>query len=281
MFSSSSCQKKRHHQNNELKDNTNHPKKRQKKNKKTALQPRYGVKPFWRPITDNASRWIPATSSSQVTLQRIPEAHKTVYSVKSRKRVIQEKWWFNCKHSVNNVHSVNNNNNHRALGELLYREFVENKDCDSESTDSRCSSDDEEEKEPNCALKARKIRIYPTKEQRKLLQRWIKATRKIYNMTVESVHQTQGNKSYPPTFNVGDQRLIRQKYVNKAGIQAMSSENHWLLEVPQEVRECGFRDVFKAIKAHKAKKQINQTEFRLEVSGTRHIRSTLVVDNGH
>lgn len=89
------------------------------------------------------------------------------------------------------------------------------------------------------SLRARRIRIHPTKEQREILKRWFGAVRFCYNLLVAA------------------NRNVGKGGVNLASLRKTVKDAHeehvWLNDVPGEVKDVAVRDMDKARKAHFAK----------------------------
>ena len=96
-------------------------------------------------------------------------------------------------------------------------------------------------------LKTRKIRIYPTAEQRSIMRRMMGTARYVYNQTVEYLKQ-DGTKA------------------NWMGIKGgiINSLPEWAKEIPYQVKSVAVRDACEAVKS--AKKKFKQTGKLNEVS---------------
>jgi putative transposase len=88
-------------------------------------------------------------------------------------------------------------------------------------------------------VRARKIRIYPDKEQEQGIRKWLGAVRFCYNLLVAS------------------QKNVGQGGVNLASLRKIVKEAHeshvWLNDIPGEIKDVAVRDMDKARKAHFAK----------------------------
>lgn len=99
----------------------------------------------------------------------------------------------------------------------------------------------------NTPLKSRKIRIYPTAEQKSIMRRMMGTARYVYNQTVEYLKQ-DGTKA------------------NWMGIKGgiINSLPEWAKEIPYQVKSVAVRDACEAVK--NAKKKFKQTGKFNEVS---------------
>jgi putative transposase len=106
---------------------------------------------------------------------------------------------------------------------------------------------DVEEKKENFTnpLRARRIRIHPTKEQEKTLNDWFGAVRFVYNKGVEETRKPN------ILFKELKVKALRKRFMSTPFIK---EEKHiWLEKVPYDVRDNAIQDLDKARKAHFAK----------------------------
>jgi putative transposase len=101
------------------------------------------------------------------------------------------------------------------------------------------------------AGKARKIRLYPTKQEKETLLRWIGAARWTYNRCVEAVRSEDVPRN---------KKALRAVALNRDAPDLPA----WLHEVPYDVRDEGMNDLLKAYTTNFAKKKAN-TQHRFEV----------------
>jgi len=113
--------------------------------------------------------------------------------------------------------------------------------------DETKEQDGEEKKQK---FKAKRIRIYPTKEQRKIIEKWFAACRWSYNQCAEAIN----NKTLP-----ANKKALRDKFLHNRNFE---TENQWIKEIPCELRDVAILDTLKALKAHRAKKKENQNGFK-------------------
>jgi len=97
---------------------------------------------------------------------------------------------------------------------------------------------EEEETEP---LKTRKIRLYPTPEQRNILNAWLGTTRWTYNRCLSSVKDKTCSL---------DRKKQRDLNVSDKNFYA---ENSWVRKTPQSFRDGALSDLLDAFKSNTAK----------------------------
>lgn len=95
-------------------------------------------------------------------------------------------------------------------------------------------------KETKDQVSSRKIRVHPTEEQRKILEKWFHTARWTYNKTVEAI--ATGTKIAKQT--------LRNACVNKI---ALVNEK-WVTETPYDIRDEAMISVINAYKSNFAKK---------------------------
>lgn len=92
----------------------------------------------------------------------------------------------------------------------------------------------------NTVQRSRKIRVYPTQEQKKILDNWFGASRFTYNKTVEFLKQPDTKAQW--------------KSIKTDLLHAMPD---WLKEVPYQIKSVAIRDCCQAVS--NAKKKFKQT----------------------
>jgi putative transposase len=92
-----------------------------------------------------------------------------------------------------------------------------------------------------CPLKTKKIRIYPTSEQKIIFKKWIGACRYIYNKINSDIQKDSSCTDFMKN---------RDKYIPAKQI---SENEKWMLDVPKEVRANTISDYCKAINENKKK----------------------------
>jgi len=99
-------------------------------------------------------------------------------------------------------------------------------------------------------MKAMKIRIFPTNEQKQILSKWFGTCRWTYNQCVNSF-QTKTSKA--------KKKDLRARHVNNDNFK---EENTWVPETPYDIRDEAMNDFLKALKATKAKKDLKHFQFK-------------------
>ena len=130
--------------------------------------------------------------------------------------------------------------------QAVKRQKIENEQVPQEEEDEE---KEEEEKEPKYAnpLRAKRLRLHPSEEQKKALLNWFGAVRFCYNQLVSKYK------------NVG-QGGVKIKDLRKV-IKDAEVTNSWLKEIPGEIKDVAVRDFDKARKAHFAKlKKMQQND---------------------
>lgn len=106
------------------------------------------------------------------------------------------------------------------------------------------------EKKKEVLLKTRKIRIYPIKQERELLRKWMGSTRWTYNKCLDFVKKKEVKLT---------KKSLRAKCLNSKS--KIFVDNPWLKETPYDIRDEGMNDLLKAykinFKVHKGKKIFN------------------------
>ena len=121
---------------------------------------------------------------------------------------------------------------------------------------AKVSATDDEEEPVKVELRARRIRIRPTEEQRQLLNNWFGAVRFCYNRLVDRYAKV----------GLGGVNLAVLRDVIK---DAQTSDQVWLEEIPGEVKDVAVRDFDKARKAHFAKLKKGSGKKKLELEGAK------------
>ena len=99
------------------------------------------------------------------------------------------------------------------------------------------------------SMKSRKIRIYPTKEQRQLLRQWLGTSRYIYNKTIEYLKHPETQANW----------ITIKKWLLK-------TLPEWAAEVPFQIKSIAVKDACQTVKLCKTKyrktKQYCEAKFR-------------------
>ncbi len=92
--------------------------------------------------------------------------------------------------------------------------------------------------------RVKKIRLYPTREERQKLAQWFGATRWTYNRCLEEVKDKGCERT---------EKALRARVVNADVLEAGGKALAWLKEIPYDIRDKGLRDLLKAYKSNLAK----------------------------
>jgi hypothetical protein len=99
-----------------------------------------------------------------------------------------------------------------------------------------------ENKKENNIIKAKVIRINPTLKQKKIINDWIAATRKVWN---SCLHYINKNRTEKYTCN-----SIRDKFITeKQMCPKTKKEMKWTLRTPKRIREYAVKDLFACIQS--------------------------------
>ena len=121
---------------------------------------------------------------------------------------------------------------------------------------------------PKGPMRGCRFRVYPTRNQRELLYRWMAACRRTYNQAADAI-----NKGTVP-HELG---ALSRAFVSK---RSLGSQQQWMADVPSSVRQGAVRDAFFAFKAYKARRPHNQDGFHLKFRSVRDPVQSLVVLKG-
>jgi putative transposase len=116
-------------------------------------------------------------------------------------------------------------------------------------------------------MKAHKVRVYPTREQATLLDKWMGTARWTYNQSVEAIRSKVCKAS---------KKELRARLLNKECLAGTKTE--WALETPYDVRDEAMADVLKAIKANIAAKR---TRFHLKFRSRKDDQQSIAVLKKH
>ena len=89
-------------------------------------------------------------------------------------------------------------------------------------------------------LKARKIKLYPTTQEKQILTRWFGATRWTYNKCLEYIQTNKDGMN---------KKTLRTKFINKDVIE----DKDYVKNVPYDVRDEAMSDLLKNVKSNCAK----------------------------
>ena len=121
------------------------------------------------------------------------------------------------------------------------------------------------------AAKARKIRLYPSKEEKATLERWIGTARWTYNECLNAVE----NEGVPRK-----KKALRARALNEEAIVRM--DKPWLRETPYDVRDEAMNDLLKAYKSGFARRANDAKNFKLHPRSRKHaFQESIVVHAKH
>jgi len=100
--------------------------------------------------------------------------------------------------------------------------------------------------------KAKRIRVYPTTEERAKLQRWLDTARWTYNESLRAIEKENVPRN---------KKALRARVLNEEAIVAM--DKPWLRETPYDVRDAAMDDLLKAYAAGFARKKNDNKAFRI------------------
>ena len=85
-------------------------------------------------------------------------------------------------------------------------------------------------------MKVRKLRVFPTKQQKEKLKKWFGATRWTYNKCVE-VQRSGALRGKSKTENA---KLLRSRFLKK---EVLNDDKAWLQAIQFDVRDEALRDL--------------------------------------
>lgn len=105
------------------------------------------------------------------------------------------------------------------------------------------------------AGKVKKIRLFPTKQQRQILNNWFGTARWTYNQVLAGLES-----DVKLSFNLKD---LRARFINNGLYEG--TDKAWVIDTPYDVRDAAMIDVVNAYKSNFAKKKINSThQFKIK-----------------
>lgn len=174
------------------------------------------VSPFWSKSTELLSNklWLPRIPNNKIVL--------------SHTRTRQNKW-FSFSGIKTNMSQRQNNPLHGTLIERI-TSFV-NKSEDSKRVKTRQINTNK-----IAAGKCTRIRLYPNKEEREKLRKWIGSARWTYNKCLYGI--TKGNIKRT-------KKDLRENFLNAVAFST-TPELKWVLETPYDIRNQAMDDLLKA-----------------------------------
>lgn len=117
--------------------------------------------------------------------------------------------------------------------------------------------------------KAKKIRIYPTIEQKQTLNKWFGCRRWIYNKCLYYYKTTYKNENRKPKL-----QELRDKFIKDANYEI---ENTWMLDYEFDLRDEALRDLMKNIKSNEEKE--NNKNFDIKFKSKKDKKESISVLN--
>ena len=199
------------------------------------------LKPFWNKSSEEKfpKLWYPTLTDSV----DLPET-----SSKASSNLLTPNSWFSIKSSDYSFKKKNSPKMCYPSSMSLWPNVM---DCaqrnTNESVKKRKTSTKTEKK---TLIKTRRIRIYPTREQKQTLNKWFGAARWTYNQCVAGIKKKQC------WYN---RKSLRNKYVNNKNF---IHRRTWVTEVPYDIRDEAAYELTKAIKTAKTQGKPFDLKFR-------------------
>ena len=188
--------------------------------------------PFWNAVSSEWAEKLPPCDS--ICLQRTETLSQSSWYTKTEAQAL----------SLSNTPLLS----HAAISATIIKHEQEK----LERVTKKARPDDEEV----TITRTRKIRVYPTTEQKTKLNEWFGAVRFIYNRCVAE---------FPEAHKKVSRKQLRSCSISNKKI---NEEYPWLLKVPYDVRDSAILDVFEAKKAGQAKNQKGTLKFRTRKRAT-------------
>jgi transposase len=102
------------------------------------------------------------------------------------------------------------------------------------------------------AGKARKVKLYPSRAQKKVMNEWFRAAEWTYNACLQAV------QNEPDMLNMSD---LRNHCVNSEAFQTTFADCKWVLNTPNMIREIAMHDLIQAYKTNQAKQQAQRARY--------------------
>jgi hypothetical protein len=83
-------------------------------------------------------------------------------------------------------------------------------------------------------IKTKKVKIYPTIEQKKVIKRWFGTYRYVYNQFLNYTKNNEDNKEWLNNYKMRD-KFVTYKYSNNT-INPFFENKEWMKETPKEIR---------------------------------------------
>jgi putative transposase len=119
--------------------------------------------------------------------------------------------------------------------------------------------------------KAKRIRVYPTKEEKDKLQKWIGTARWTYNECLKAI-QSEGVAR--------NKKALRARALNEETIVAMNKP--WLRDTPYDIRDEGMTDLLKAYASGFARKKNDKKAFKMSFRSRKlSFQESIVIHHKH
>ncbi|KAJ8099848.1 putative transposase DNA-binding domain-containing protein [Lipomyces tetrasporus] len=125
--------------------------------------------------------------------------------------------------------------------------------------------------EKAAAQKARKIRLYPTAEQKKILLNWMGAARWTYNECLRAIEDEGVPRS---------KKALRARAINNEATETLKKP--WLQETPYDIRDAAMDDLLKAFNSGAARYKNDKKLFKIRYrSGKKCFQESIVIHSKH
>lgn len=110
-------------------------------------------------------------------------------------------------------------------------------------------------------IRAKKIRLYPTLEQKKILREWMRARRYVYNKVLASINNGEKINSFE----------LRNKYVTSKTRDGKNNPliKEWEKKTPKDIRNGAIRDLIKNYKVCFSNKKNKNKNFKMKFCSVR------------
>ena len=191
--------------------------------------------PFWTKFTTEWSRRLPSCTRTDC-VDSPPTSWPTSLS-----KLASNSWFSVQKTSLTS--SETSQRTFSPLPRSLWQDITEDAARKTKGDAKSKSGEPDSEKDPDPTIRARKIRVFPDKEQAKTLENWFGAFRCTYNNVVEFSHTKPDNTEMYV-------KPLRAKFMNK------EKTPDWMNQVPYDVRDGAVLDFDKARRAQFAKQKL-------------------------
>ena len=118
---------------------------------------------------------------------------------------------------------------------------------------------------------AKRIRLYPSTEEKEKLQRWVGTARWTYNECLRAIQ----NENVPRT-----KKALRERALNEEAIVTMNKT--WLCNTPYDIHDAAMDDLLKAYVSGFARKKNDNKAFKLHFRSRKHsFQESIVIHHKH